>query len=456
MPQAKVRKALEEVLPVTMLSPLKYVERLLSQNKYHFRQIAYKNYPISLKEFDTNIQNKEEYDNPEGEEDLADQMMKQEIQLVSNVGEKPCMKFLFKFSGKDILKGEKYIVNCLDWNPLNPDLLAAGYGDRDIDSRKEGLLCFWTLKNPLHPERVIVTPRGISCCHFSNKNPYYIVCGDYSGEIMIYDLRSQSNKPLADSTELKDKHNDIVWECKWVYKPNDPNNEMIISISSDGKVKEWFLKKGLEVSDILIMKKNLTFPDKTLSPFSKYEKSNKEGLIFREANGLSFDFPNNDTTVYYIALEECTLHRCRISYKDQYTDTYYGHQGPAYKIRCNPFDPNYLISCSYDWTIKIWNSKHYFPMLNCHSQKLEHQVNDVEWSPFTSTIFGCVADDGRIEIWDLAKQTIEPIIKEIPDSTSNVSRKCFKFSKTSQVIATGNNDFEIDIYRLYNLEHVQV
>jgi len=223
-------------------------------------------------------------------------------------GDKPDMRFLFRFDGKDVMPGKKYIVHCMDWNPYNKDLLAGAYGDPDIDSKGPGFLLFWTLKNPLNPERVIQTNRGITSCHFSTKNPYYIVCADYAGEILIYDLRNSSNKPIADSTEVKEKHTDIVWEVKWVERPND-KNEMIVSISSDGKVKEWSLKKGLEVTDLMKMKKNISFPDKNLSPFLKYDRVIKESLIFRDANGLSFDFPKNDTTVYYISLEECTIHR---------------------------------------------------------------------------------------------------------------------------------------------------
>ena len=124
-----------------------------------------------------------------------------------------------------------------------------------------------------------------------------------------------------------------------------------------------------------------------------------------------------------------------------------------YKIRCNPFDPNVLLSCSYDWSMKIWNSKIMYPLMTCHSMDLIHQINDVEWSPYTSTIFGCVADDGRVEIWDLARLTIDPIIifdeKKIP-------KKSIKFSSSSNIVATGDNDFGIDIFRIYNLEHEKV
>lgn len=447
----KIKRALDEAIPISLNNPLKYVERLLAQNQYHFKQIAYKNYPIDENELIIKDSGNDNYEDDNQEKEKKKEQRMKEIELVLHKGSDPDMKYLFSFKGDIIFKGEQYVVNCLDWNPYNQDLLAAAYGTGDIDSKKEGLLLFWTLKNQ-YPERVIRTPRGLTSCNFSKKNPYYIVCSDYAGEILVYDLRNNSEVPLADSREVKDKHTDIVWEAKWIERPND-KNEMIVSISSDGKVKEWLLKKGLEVSDLMHMKKNTSFPDKTLNPFSKYDQQSKDSLIFRDANGLSFDFPKDDTTIYYISLEECTINKCRISYKDTYIETYYGHQGPVYKVRCNPFDSNIFLTCSYDWTIKIWTTKQFKPLLTCKSMHRSSQINDIEWSPFTSTIFGCVIDDGTVEIWDLARQTIDPIIHL---KLNDIPKKTIKFSRSSQVVATGDADFNIDVFRLYNLEHAQV
>lgn len=468
-----VRYAYNEELSKTIVYPLKYVERLLSQNQFHFRQIAYKDYPISLEEFEVKKQKKANdlsamalVGDAAKEDDQATKNMQKEIALIVDNTNKPNIKKLFTYSVDILLQQNnitsKYIVHAMDWNKNNPDLLAAVYGDPDINSKQPGFLCFWTLKNPLHPERVIQTQRGLTFCNFSKKNPYLIVVSDYRGEIMIYDLRNNSNKPIADSSEVKDKHTDIVWECKWVERPND-KNEIIITTSSDGKIKEWSLKKGLEVTDLLKMKKSTSFPEKQLNPFVKYlptnkgqggkDKDIKETLIFRDANGLSFDFPKNDTTVYYVALEECTVHKCRISYKDQYIDNYYGHQGPVYKIRCNPFDPNILISCSYDWTVRVWSSKENYPKMNLHTNELSHQINDIEWSDDTSTVFGDVADDGRIEIWDLARSAIQPIIINIDDSAP---KKSIKFSDGGKIVAAGSADGTITIYRIYNMEHSPV
>jgi len=60
-------------------------------------------------------------------------------------------------------------VSSIDINIANPDLIAVGYGENDInctndDHLKEGLLCFWTLKNPKFPEKIIKTDHSITCC----------------------------------------------------------------------------------------------------------------------------------------------------------------------------------------------------------------------------------------------------------------------------------------------------
>ena len=37
--------------------------------------------------------------------------------------------------------------------------------------------------------------------------------------------------------------------------------------------------------------------------------------------------------------------------------TYDGHTGPVYRIRCSPFWPQVFLSCSADWTVKIWDQR---------------------------------------------------------------------------------------------------
>jgi len=90
-------------------------------------------------------------------------------------------------------------VSCMDWNEANPDLLAVSYGEPDHDihsgmEKRDGLLLFWTLKNPKFPERTIKSKSRITSCQFSKKSPNLIACGDYDGGVSIYDLRQPGNE----------------------------------------------------------------------------------------------------------------------------------------------------------------------------------------------------------------------------------------------------------------------
>ena len=50
------------------------------------------------------------------------------------------------------------------------------------------------------------------------------------------------------------KHLDVVWEIDWARKSQKTgSSEQLISISSDGKVNEWNIKKGLECNELKLI-----------------------------------------------------------------------------------------------------------------------------------------------------------------------------------------------------------
>ena len=68
---------------------------------------------------------------------------------------KNVLESLFKFNC-DLSKDRT--VSCADWNPVNKDLLAVTYGELDMNiNSNNGMIMFWTLKNPSYPERIIKT-----------------------------------------------------------------------------------------------------------------------------------------------------------------------------------------------------------------------------------------------------------------------------------------------------------
>jgi len=275
--------------------------------------------------------------------------------------DKASLKYLFKFK-YDVTEGRQ--VTCIDINSSNKDLVAVAYGEYDIsctdnEKLKPGILCFWTLKNPNLPEKVIHTEHSITCCQFSKKNPHLIAIGDSHGNIAIYNIRNPNPTPISASMDIEGKHSDIIWELKWVER--EGKGEALISISGDGRVIEWSMKKGLEFSELMQLKRETNPNHRDVYAGAEVGKKGG-GVTFLHTGGLSIDFPKSTSSAnnYYVATEDCTVHRCNISYSDQYLDTYYGHQGPIYRIRCNPFwdeqENQIFLTCSYDWTVRVWNA----------------------------------------------------------------------------------------------------
>ena len=290
-------------------------------------------------------------------------------------------------------------VTAMSWNTVNEDVLAVGYGGFSYAAPKGGLVLFWSLRNPVYPERVLSLPSGCTAVDFSKNTPHLLAVGMHDGTVAIFNVRREEQgvlaTPVLDSEHTPGKHMDPVWQVQWVDKGTE-RGESLVSISTDGRVVEWSMKKGLEESTLMVLKR----------------VGDSEGVISRQASGLCFDFPHDDAAIYLAGTEDGLLHRCSCSYNEQYLETYAGHTGPVYRIRCSPFWAPAFLSCSADWTVKLWSQKDAAPAHSFHSVDLSDVVHDVAWSPHRSTIFASVAGDGRIEIWDLDQSTLDPVVRQ--------------------------------------------
>jgi len=239
--------------------------------------------------------------------------------------------------------------------------------------------------------------------------------------------------------------------------------EALISISGDGRIVEWSMKKGLEYSDLKQLKRE-TNPNQKDVYAGAISEQKAGGMTFINTGGLSIDFPVNDTgNNYFVATEDCSVHKCSTSFSERYSNNYYGHMGPIYRVRCNPYwHPNdcpIFLTCSYDWTVRVWHEKDSDCKLVCHQiGNLQQQVNDVCWSPNTSSVFASVANDGRIEIWDLKRDSLAPQLfqwDQDPKTGEDITtpKTVVKFSKTSPVILAGSTDGKVCVYRTRGLEH---
>lgn len=255
-----IKKAAEfvnEELPESIMKAIKIIERLLTQNAFHEQHVLYKNYP-PVKLGKSNALDDEEEGNQKKRMGIKKEAKKEDDDKKEEEEIKEgqvSLKALFTFKC-DLTEGR--CVSCMDINLANPDLIAVGYGETDINitdynQLKPGLLCFWTLKNPDFPEKIIQHDASIICCSFSKKSPHLVAIGDSGGNIAIYNVKASDVKPIAESKDLQDKHTDVVWDIQWVQREN--KGESLVSISGDGKIIEWSLRKGLEYSELMQLKR---------------------------------------------------------------------------------------------------------------------------------------------------------------------------------------------------------
>ena len=71
----------------------------------------------------------------------------------------------------------------------------------------------------------------------------------------------------------------------------------------------------------------------------------------------------------------------------------------VYAVKWNYFHPNVFLSCSADWTVKLWHQNSKKPLMTFD---LGSSVGDVAWAPYSSTTFAAVTDDGKVHVFDIS------------------------------------------------------
>lgn len=109
-------------------------------------------------------------------------------------------------------------------------------------------------------------------------------------------------------SESEHRHLSPVWNLKWTDRDRTNSNgeaeemEVLMSISSDGRVTQWMIRKGFESTDYLKLKRvsskagPAAAATAAANPAStgKKEKDKSDGFISRYSGGLTFDIWDQD------------------------------------------------------------------------------------------------------------------------------------------------------------------
>lgn len=241
--------------------------------------------------------------------------------------------------------------------------------------------------------------------------------------------------PMVQSGHSTGKHNDPVWKVQWI-DCNTEHGESLVSISTDGKVTQWFLKKELECVSLMTLKR--------VASNSKGAQS--QPFISRRAAGMCFDFSPRDASIYLVGTEEGRIHKCSRSYNEQYLQTFVGHTGPVFQVRWSPFVPCLFLSCSSDWTVRLWQEDKDTALLVF--QSATQSLQDLRWSFTNACVFGTVSDDGHLEIWDLSLSAVKPTIV----CEENRRLSCILFCQTSPIVVSAGNNGAASVFRLVGFD----
>ncbi|XP_072429261.1 dynein, axonemal, intermediate chain 1, paralog 2 isoform X2 [Chiloscyllium punctatum] len=331
-------------------------------------------------------------------------------------------------------KAKRLAITSMCWNPKYHDLFAVGHGSYDFMKQNRGMLLVFSLKNPTYPEYQYSSDSSVLCLDFHNMYPHLIAVGFYDGCVAVYNIMENATGPTYKSSPKSGKHTDPVWQVKW-QKDDLDNNINFCSVSSDGRVVSWALiKDEIVYTDIIKL---------TMDGICKDALENLQLQIM--GCGTSFDFHKQKDNLFLVGTEEGKIHKCSKAYSSEFLDTYEAHHMAVDALHWNTFHPEIFISCSSDWTVKIWDHNLKNPMFTFD---LNAPVGDVTWSPYSSTVFAAVTTNGKVHVFDLNVNKYEPICEQTIVNKKRNKLTHIAFNPTYPIIMVGDERGGVSILKL--------
>lgn len=331
---------------------------------------------------------------------------------------------LWKFSYE---KAKKLAVTSLCWSPCYTDLFAVGHGSYDFMKQSNGMILFYTLKNPSYPEYMYQTDSGVMCLDIHPTQPYLVAAGFYDGCVGVFNIHENKGGPIYQSTAKTGKHTDPVWQVRWQKEDLD-NNLNFFSVSSDGRITAWTLiKNELHHMDVIQLNTNNLLADPL------------EGTqLATSGAGMSFDFHKQNDYLFLVGTEEGKVHACSKMYSSTFLDTYDAHHMAVYRVAWNHYHPRIFITCSADWSVKIWDRTNSKPE-PVFTFDLNSAVGDVAWAPYSSTVFAAVTTDGKVHVYDLNVNKYEAICEQLVTPKKKTKLTHISFNTEYPIIIVGDD-----------------
>lgn len=351
------------------------------------------------------------------------------------------------------LKGRP--VMALQWSPLIPELFLVTYGAKVVipnsgkssaavassaaaasaaqrEDTSLGLVCIWSKDLHRRPEFKFLASSPVLTALFHPSEEQLVLGGCYSGQILLWDMKSKS-LPVQRSSMSGKGHKHPIYAMSVV---NNAVINELVSVSTDGKLCTWDMSRLMEPLTYTFL--NYPSPQSSLtSAPSLFSSGGGDPNADDSSNGMGG--PLNVCAMTFEQTEAATniifgtgsgqIYRSALPYKPNYPplNQLAAHLGLVTSIQPHPskakFHKNLLLTSSLDWTVKLWSlSNLSAPIYEFFTPSYDY-VCDAQWSPANPAIFATITSGGTLSLWNLAKSTIEPfdtftIAKDLEDSAS--------------------------------------
>ncbi|XP_060723435.1 cytoplasmic dynein 1 intermediate chain 2 isoform X3 [Tachysurus vachellii] len=317
------------------------------------------------------------------------------------------------------------VVTCLDWSPQYPELLMASYSsNEEAPHEPDGVVLVWNMKyKKTTAEYVFHCQSAVMSAAFAQFHPNLVVGGTYSGQIVLWDNRSNKRTPVQRTPLSASAHTHPVY-CVNVIGTQNAHN--LISISTDGKMCSWSLDM-------------LSTPQDSLE------------LVFKQSRPVavtSMAFPLGDVNNFVVGSEDGTVYTaCRHGSKAGISEMFEGHHGPVTGLDCHtatgPVDFSHLfVTSSFDWTVKLWSTRNTKPLYSFEDNS--DYVYDVMWSPAHPALFACVDGVGHLDLWNLNNETEVPSASVTVEGNPALNR--VRWANSGREVAVGDSEGRVHIY----------
>lgn len=321
-------------------------------------------------------------------------------------------------------------VTSMSWSPKYSELFLASYASADdpLSFDPDGMVHVWNTHMPSRPEYSFYCNSAVLAAQFHPSNSNLIVGACQSGQVVVWDTRE--NQYPVNRTSLSNGHTHPIYGLSSLPVVNKLHN--ILSVSTDGHLCVW------SENDLH-------------APSTEVRLSHGK----EEITTTSIDYSLHDSNKVVLPSDEGFLYTAHIYDKPGIHKATRAHEAPISSVRFHPSTNSNLtdlyLTSSCDWTVKLWSMKSDEPLYTFESAR--DYVFDAQWSPNNPALFAMGDGGGRIDLWNVGRDSEAPIYHTVLDDVNDTTRdhaavSKIQWSDSGKQIAVGTSTGSIALYNV--------